>query len=266
MATVYRASTDRRPHVAIKVLSPDLVESAHHVSRFLQEARIMNHVRHVNVVQLFEFVEEAMPRRLAFVMELVEGVALHDLIGARTLSLRQTAEVGRQLADALRAVHDAGVVHRDLKPENIIVGGAVADGDAPLTAKLVDFGVAKVPGMSVNHRTAPGCAVGTPSYMAPEQMAAENVTPATDVYALGEILFEMHTGRRAFAAGDRSIVRRKLLGEIPDLSGLDRRFADIVRRCLSASPDDRPTIAQLDRGLARLSRPDTPWWKRRRAG
>jgi serine/threonine protein kinase len=234
--------------VALKLLAPELAGSAEYVSRFESEARIVNGVRHPNIVDIHDFIKE--PGRVAYVMELVDGPSLGGLLREGPLSVRQAVNVTFQLASALEAVHREGIVHRDLKPDNVLVLASLSSdmGHVP-SVKILDFGIAKTSDGEVSHKTVTGSVLGTPSYMAPEQVAAEPVSPATDVYALGEILYEMVTGQRVFRGDRMAILRGKLSGEAPELSWPDVPGWDLldqlVRACLAPSPAARPSIGAL---------------------
>ena len=236
---------------ALKFLAPELVGSDEYVKRFLSEARIVNSVRHPNIVDIYDFLELDAPKRVAYVMEFVDGPSLGQLLKKRCLSVRQAINVTFQLADALEAVHARGVVHRDLKPDNILVL-APLDGDLSQvpSVKILDFGIAKGSADHVEHKTITGAILGTPSYMAPEQVAGQQVSPATDIYALGEIFYEMVTGQRLFRGDRIQMMTQKLGGQAPELTLPDDLTArdtigDMVGRCLAVQPDMRPTMADL---------------------
>ncbi|MEL6185114.1 MAG: serine/threonine-protein kinase, partial [Myxococcota bacterium] len=247
---------------AIKVLEPRLVDDADYVSRFLREAKVVSALRHPNIVDVFDFIETEAPRRVAFVMELLDGSTLAEVLEQRALSLDETVSAALQLCQALAAVHARGVVHRDLKPDNVMVVGPLeGGGDAAPTVKLLDFGIAKAPNPHAD-RTATGVMMGTPSYMAPEQFAAELPTPATDVYALAELIYEMLTQSQAFPETGLHMMRRKMSGAA-DLSlpatiphrGLLLR---VLQACLRAEPMERPSIADVEHELSTLPASGAP--------
>ncbi len=231
--------------VAVKVLATRLAGDAEYVSRFFHEARVVGEIKHPNIVEILEFIVTEAPKRVAYVMDLVEGVPLSQLLALRRLSAHEALSITMQLAHALEAVHKLEVVHRDLKPENILVEGY--DGGRALSVKILDFGVAKF-GSDVEHHTRTGAMLGTPRYMAPEQLFDEPITPKADVYALGEIFYEALTGRRVFEGDNRAVMKAKssdssVLGlEISD----DVPGADQIRSLLLASlaqdPANRPTV------------------------
>ena len=192
MGTVWRATDlDSGARVAIKVLhtaDPKLNE------RFVREAQILMQVQHPAVVQYVAsgVTIEAL-RWLA--MEWLEGEDLGARLASRVgLTVAESLALARRAAEGLGAVHAAGIVHRDIKPSNLfLVGGQ------PGAVKLVDFGVARLTDMDAR-MTATGTALGTPAYMAPEQLAGKEVTVRSDIYALGLVLYEVFTGKRAFEA------------------------------------------------------------------
>jgi serine/threonine-protein kinase len=259
MGCVYRAvHVEIGREVAVKVLDARLSEDEQYVSRFLREAKIVAAIRHPSIVEVFDFIEIDAPRRVAFVMELLGGASLAKVVGERRLAIDECADLGLQLCSALEAVHGKGVVHRDLKPQNVMVVSSKVDSpSASLSIKLLDFGIAKVPDTLAMHQTMTGVMMGTPIYMAPEQFAAEPATPATDVYALGEILFEVMTGRALFAEHGLRLMRRKLSAAPPtlvlpeDLPGADDWRA-LLHACLRTDPSDRPSLESVRQALSSL--------------
>ncbi|MEM1413383.1 MAG: protein kinase, partial [Myxococcota bacterium] len=257
MGCVYRAEhTELGRPVAIKVLDPRLSEDAGYVARFLREARTVSALRHPNVVDVFDFLETDAPRRVTFVMELLGGTTLRELLRERALGVEETLAAGLQLCSALEAVHAAGVVHRDLKPENVMVVGPLRRDSAAPSVKLLDFGIAKVPDPEAMHQTAAGVMMGTPAYMAPEQFAAEPAPAATDVYALGELLYEMLTQEPPFPGRGLRLMRAKTSGVPPTLAlpsevaagALGRLLAD----CLRTDPAGRPSVPEVRAALLEL--------------
>lgn len=259
MGCVYEAKHTRLGRrTALKLLAPSLCSSDEYVSRFLSEAKIVNDVRHPNIVDIYDFIELEAPRRVAYVMELVEGPSLGGLLKERRLSLRQAINVTFQLIGALEAVHAVGVIHRDLKPDNVLVLGD-ADGDLANvpSVKILDFGIAKSSDADVQHKTITGSMLGTPSYMAPEQIAANPVSAATDIYAIGEIFYEMVSGKRLFRGERMRMLSAKLLGEVPDLVlpaeiPAPESVKELVRWCLALDPEERPSISELANALTEL--------------
>ncbi len=189
---------ERSARVAIKVLSKQTDES---MQRFRAEVRAVSLISHVNIVNLLD-VAELPDGRPYMVMELVEGQSLRD--AAPLSSVETIVRVCAEVLSALEAAHAIGIVHRDLKPDNIMVTRAGH-------AKVLDFGVAKLaPGVGGGNtpRTAEGLTMGTPAYMAPEQVIGGTVDARTDVYTMGVVLFEALTGRRPFTgANDVEVMR-----------------------------------------------------------
>ncbi|MEQ8985790.1 MAG: serine/threonine-protein kinase [Deltaproteobacteria bacterium] len=259
MGCVYEATHTRLGRrTAVKLLAPSLVSSQEYVSRFLSEAKIVNDVRHPNIVDIYDFIELENPRRVAYVMELVEGPSLGRLLKERRLTLEQAINVTFQLVSALEAVHAVGVIHRDLKPDNVLVLGDLnTDLSAVPSVKILDFGIAKSVDGDVDHKTVTGSMLGTHSNMAPEQIAANPVSGATDIYAIGEIFYEMITGSRLFSGDRMPMLSQKLLGEVPELVfPADLPAAESVRElihwCLALDAEERPSIAELANALSEL--------------
>lgn len=241
---------------AVKVLATNLASDSDYVSRFFHEAKVVNDVRHPNIVDILDFVQTDEPKRVAYLMEYLEGPSLSAVLRERRLSVQQAVNATRQLAVALQAVHALGVVHRDLKPDNIIVVGSLdSDLSAEPSVKILDFGIAKIADPSAEHHTATGTMMGTPAYMAPEQVSALETSPATDVYALAEIFYEMVAGRRVFRGDNMVMFKQKLMGETPELPLPDDiAAADEVRTltaaCLNPDARARPSLADVIAALA----------------
>jgi serine/threonine-protein kinase len=206
MGSVYRAEhvAIRRP-VAIKVLHPDFAGDPDHGKRFQREAFVTGRADHPNCVTVSDFgALEA--GGFYLVMELVDGVGLADLLAREErLPARRALHIARHILRGLAHAHAAGVVHRDIKPSNIILARS---GDDPDFAKLLDFGIAKLvegaatpaPAPVDQHITRIGTAVGTPTYVAPEQAVGGAADPRSDLYSLSVVLFEMIAGRPPFRA------------------------------------------------------------------
>jgi serine/threonine protein kinase/tetratricopeptide (TPR) repeat protein len=246
MGEVYRAEDlELGETIAMKTLRAPLrgVESLD--ARFRDEIRLARKIAHPNVCRIFDlFVERpAAGAILFFTMEYLEGPTLAQRLKAGALPVESALAIARQVAAGLDAAHALGIVHRDLKPANIILTPEKAGGER---AVITDFGLAKAlevedgdPG-----QTATGQILGTPDYMAPEQFLGAAVTPATDVFALGLILYEMVAGRRAFPSENavRSAVRRVM--EPPDppslaVEGVPPHWSRAIARALSAKPEQR---------------------------
>ncbi len=231
MGAVYLANQVRlaRP-VAVKILPPDLADDAAFAERFLREARALARLSHPNIVGVFDFGQT--PGGLYyFLMEYIEGPTLRQIVVNRSAEPKQALEIVRQVCDALQYAHDKGVVHRDIKPENVLL-------DRHGRVKIADFGLAKLLGLA---ETAPGSpaagsltgtrqAMGTPHYMAPEQiMGSRSVDHRADIYSLGVVFYELLTGELPlgrFAPPSRKVQ-------------IDVRLDDVVLRTLEAEPDER---------------------------
>ena len=192
-ATTYRATDSilGRP-VALKVLRPELAADATYLARFAREARAAAAVDHPNVVHVFDFGEEEGTYYLA--LQYVHGATLKDVIRERApLPPAEAVRIGGQILRGLAAIHGTGIVHRDVKPQNVLI-------DHLGVARITDFGIVHDTAESDAGLTTHGTALGTPSYMAPEQASARPVTQGTDLYATGVVLFELLTGRLPFSA------------------------------------------------------------------
>ena len=185
MGQVFRAlATSLQREVALKVLPQEMLSPAH-VARFRQEARIMARMAHPQIVPVWDFQTEPFPH---LAMELVPGRDLDRILAFASLPVLRAARIARDVARILQVVHQAGVVHRDLKPGNLLI-------EPSGRVRLVDFGISRL--LEAAFRlTQPGCTLGTPAYMAPEQLQTESdlVDGRTDLYALGLILYEMLVG------------------------------------------------------------------------
>lgn len=240
---------------AIKVLTADFTDDAHTVGRLLNEARVVNDIRHPNIVDIWDFVEQDAPRRVALVMEYVEGPSL-ETFRRDPLDGTQALALSLQLVDAVQAAHARGVIHRDLKPANLLLTfDPRVEPERDVELKVVDFGIAKVAGPHAQGLTVTGTMLGTPAYMAPEQIAGSPApSPATDVFALGAVVYELLTGDRAYPSPRlQETVRMKLRGELPELSPLHvsggTKLLELVKACLHRQPSSRPRLDEVRRAL-----------------
>ena len=244
MGTVYLAdqlSVGRK--VALKVLHGEFTTTEEFVSRFRQEARLAASLSDRNVVTVYDFAQTD-DGRLFIAMEYVDGRTLSDVIkqdGA--LSLGRVVRLASRIASGLRAAHRAGVVHRDIKPQNIMVLGVPGEEDV----KLTDFGIARMRDVGSDARlTRASVIMGTPEYMAPEQIQDGEVTEKTDIYAFGIVLYEMLSGEVPFNARTPAAVLTKHLQERPRPLG-ERRHGSppelerLVMQTLEKKPEDRPS-------------------------
>jgi serine/threonine protein kinase len=263
MGCVYQGVHARLGRVAaVKVLAAHHMADEDLVKRFFREARIVNEVRHPNIVDIFDFVDLESPRRVACVMEYIEGPTLKAVVRRRRMSVVQAVNAMLQLIDALRAVHALGVIHRDLKPTNILVTGNLRGDLSEIpSVKVLDFGIAKIEDATGEHKTASGTMLGTPAYMAPEQVAADTVNTAADIYALGELFYEMVSGRRAFEGSRTDVLKAKVIGAVPPLpmpEGIPSavEIRRLVTRCVAHAFTERPTLAELEAEVRGLSTED----------
>lgn len=251
MSVVWRADDEvLGREVAVKVLSADVSADPMALTRLYSEARAAAGLRHDNVVEVYDYGETqsngvTMPY---VVMELVQGRPLNALLSGGPLPWRLAMLVGTQVAAALAAAHDRGVVHRDVKPANVIVSAG--------GVKLVDFGISAAVGERDNEA---GQIFGTPAYLAPERLSSGMVRPATDVYALGLLLYMMLAGRMPWNASTTTQMLRahryRDPAALPAVPGLPAEVADLVRTCLAKAPSDRPpaiTAARVLRQAAGL--------------
>lgn len=244
MGEVYRALDTRLDRqVAIKVLPSHLSNNPKLKERFDREARAISKLSHPSICTLFDVGHQDGIDYL--VMEILEGETLADALSRGPLPLDQVLRHGAAIADALDHAHRHGIVHRDLKPGNIFLTGQ--------GAKVLDFGLAKslvaepesFEGATVQKvLTAEGTILGTMQYMSPEQLEGRDVDARSDIFALGAILYEMATGRRAFDGASRaSVIAAIMERQPPPISSIQPltppAFEQIVRRCLAKDPSDR---------------------------
>jgi eukaryotic-like serine/threonine-protein kinase len=226
--------------MAIKLLHPQMAAETDVVMRFFNEARVVNEIRHPNIVDIEDFVQSG--NRVYLLMELLEGRDLSTVLDDEgALDPMRVVMIGTQVADALARVHDKSVIHRDLKPDNLFL--TTKDGE-PDFVKVLDFGIAK---FSLEDKvvTRAGLTMGTPEYMAPEQIRAQKLDGRTDVYALGVILYEALTDHRPFEDADYVKILKMHCGE-PVMPPSQRRgdplppaLEAVVMRCLEKNPEHR---------------------------
>ena len=247
MGEVYQARDTRLGReVAIKVLPEDLTENDELRRRFDREARAICKLQHPHVCTLHDVGSERGVDYL--VMEYLEGETLEARLRRGALPVEQLLAIGRQIADAIEAAHRRGIVHRDLKPGNVMLTKA--------GAKLLDFGLARtgagLDGVSgstalpteAKPLTTAGTVLGTFQYMAPEQLEGTEADSRTDLFALGALLYEMATARRAFEGKSRtSLIAAILSTQPPPISQvvpvMPPALDHVVRKCLEKDPDDR---------------------------
>lgn len=247
MGAVYRArhlEMDRP--VAIKVLQQRFVEDEAARTRFLIEARAAVMLRHSNAVSVTDF-GQTPEGSFYIVMELLEGRTLREILSREgPIETARAISMMLQASDAVAAAHDAGIIHRDLKPSNILV---TQSADQPAIVKVLDFGIAKF--TTDEDETTVGNAhsvIGTPRYMSPEQNNGVELTPATDVYSLGVILYEMLTGMAPFTGSTPAEIAEKHKTAAPHpprgiVAAIPEDVERIVLHALEKRPEDRPANA-----------------------
>ncbi len=265
MGSVFEAEHEAiRSRVAIKVLSPELARNQEVAQRFINEARSVNLVQHPSLVRIFDFGE--LPGGETYlVMEYLAGQSLRERIGAGAMALPDVLRLVRQLASALAAAHEKGIVHRDIKPENVII---VPDLEAPAgeRAKLLDFGIAKVresAELADTGDTGQGLLLGTPTYMSPEQcMGSVELDDKSDVYSLGVLLYEMLAGEPPFRSGSGGIGAILLMHMNQPPPPLRERAPQappgllaMVDAMLAKRPASRPSMRQVVAAVEELGAP-----------
>ena len=238
--------------VAIKVLRPDVAQDPRMGERFRSEIKLARKVRHRNVCAIHDYGED---QGLLYIsMEMVEGVDLkRTLRDGGPLPPARAFDVSMQIAEALQAVHDAGIVHRDLKTPNIMI-------DAAGCARLMDFGVAKRLGEGTFTTT--GHVVGTPEYMSPEQAQGHAVDARSDIYALGVVVYEIFTGEVPFRGETPISTILKHINDPPplDKTALPIAVRGVLRRALAKDPAARySTAREMGEALSEArAQPDAP--------
>jgi len=226
---------------AIKVMNPNLVNDTDSATRFAREASNAARILHPNVAAVFDYGEA--DKIVYLVMEFVDGEPLSAILEREgALDPRRAVDLARQIADGLAAAHELGIVHRDLKPDNVIVTHSRNQREIP---KVVDFGIAKaVTGLAQEGLTRSGLVIGTPEYMAPEQLLGDPVDARADVYSLGCILYQMLTGIQAFAGDTREQMIRRRLHEAPPhvrevVPGVPPQLDALIAKLLARSSSER---------------------------
>ncbi|MEU8620384.1 protein kinase [Streptomyces sp. NPDC048623] len=242
MGVVYLGSDRRGQRVALKVIRPDLAEDQEFRSRFAREVSAARRIRGGCTARLVAADLEA--ERPWFATQYVPGPSLHDRVAEEgPLRASDVAAIGAALSEGLVAVHEAGVVHRDLKPSNILL--------SPKGPRIIDFGIAWATGAST--LTHVGTAVGSPGFLAPEQVRGAPVTAATDVFSLGATLAYAAMGDSPFGHGSSEVMLYRVVHEEPQLHGVPDALAPLVRACLAKDPEERPSTLQLSMRLKEIA-------------
>ncbi|MFG3578741.1 protein kinase domain-containing protein [Micromonospora chersina] len=250
MSVVWRAHDEVLGRdVAVKLLSPDLAADPQLLHRIRAEARAAARLRHPNIVEVYDYGEAADgdgPPVPYVVMEVVEGRSLAQLLSGGPLPWRVAVLICAQVAAALAAAHRRGIVHRDVKPANVMVAGT--------GVKLVDFGISATSGDPDGLSEG---LLGTPAYLAPERLEQGAVRPATDVYALGLLLYRALAGRLPWRASTTTQMlaahRYREPAALPDLAEVPAEIGDLCRRCLAKDPGDRPPATEAAAALGAVA-------------
>jgi serine/threonine-protein kinase len=257
---VYLAEDEKTGNpVAIKVMEKPFRDDAAARRRFLQESQAITKIGHPNIVRVLEAGIRASDHAPYLAMEFLFGEPVGTHLrrdGALALDIALPAL--RQAAAALSAAHALNIVHRDVKPDNLFFIGEPGD---PYDLKVLDFGFSK---LQTSHLTAAGIVLGTPAYMAPEQVLAEDVDARADIYGLGMVMYHMLTGRPPFSTGDDVKTLAKQLSSHPPapsarLSTIDGRSEQVISMATQKNPENRyPTMQHFFDDLGRLAHPHVP--------
>ncbi|MEM6532285.1 MAG: serine/threonine-protein kinase [Myxococcota bacterium] len=243
MATVYAASHSViGKKAAVKVMSNRYLFDDSAVTRFVREARAVNEISHPNIVDIFDF-GNTPDGRCFLAMERLNGRSLAERLGDGPLPVEHVIAMGLQICDALEAAHARGIIHRDLKPGNVFFVEQAGD---PIRVKLLDFGIAKVLDETGDDDsvTQTGQLIGTPAYIAPEQVNSEPATSKSDVYSLGIVLFEALTAQRPFRAqGAMNLLVARVKDDAPRLKTVwpecPRKLDTLIASMLERTPERR---------------------------
>lgn len=251
MARVFLAiqqSLDRE--VALKVLSTELVSDSEFCQRFLKEGKTLARVTHPHVVTIFDSGEHQGIYYMC--MELIPGGTLEDRIEKRELTQTRSIEILKQVASALEWCHGKDLVHRDIKPGNVLFR-------EEQTAVLSDFGIAKSISKNTTRMTAAGLTLGTVAYMSPEQASGSQLTPRSDQYSLGAMLYEMLTGSVPFQGTVPEVLVQHLQAPVPDLPAEHQALQPIIERMMAKDPNARfMTLEEMVVALERACPPTGP--------
>ncbi|MFF4479859.1 protein kinase [Streptomyces sp. NPDC001520] len=253
MGRVFLAHSSRGRTVAVKLVQTELAQQAEFRRRFKQEVRAAQRVGGAWTAPVLDADTEAATPWVA--TGYIAGPSLHAIVSeSGRLPERTVRILAHGLTQALRDIHDAGLVHRDLKPSNVLV---TIDGP-----RVIDFGIARaLETVTDGILTRSGAVVGSPGFMSPEQVRGERVTPASDVFCLGSVLAYAATGRQPFGTANSGVhaVMYRIAQEEADLEGLPEGLRDLVTDCLKKAPDDRPSLEALLDRTAGADEDGEPW-------
>lgn len=242
MGTVYRATQDALGRdVAIKVLSPSLGGNEDLVKRFYREGKILSGLNHPNIVNIIDFGSTG-DGMLYMVMEFLKGSTLDENVPATGLSPARVVDLAGQILGGVGAAHSQGLIHRDLKPANIFLAKITGEVEV---VKILDFGIAKAVGEGEQELTRAGFMMGTPGYIAPEQISDSSTSDSRcDIYALGSILYYMLTGLKPYAGKSSHAILTKQMADPPELCdfpsrGLPAGLDGLIRHAMAIEPEDR---------------------------
>jgi serine/threonine-protein kinase len=244
-----------REELILKILNPQFSADETAILRFVQELKVTRSITHQNVIRIYDFLDLGQAHAVS--MEYFPGKDLGKVIlREKSLDPRRTLGIVSQICHGLQAAHDKGVNHRDIKPANLLVG----ENDM---VKIVDFGLASVAQQVGSRLTKSGLLIGTPEYMAPEQISGGETDHRADIYSLGLVIYELLSGKKPFTADTPvKILFQHLEGEAQPLSELvenmPANLEDLVARTMAKSPDDRPQgamelLAEIEGILAGLA-------------
>jgi len=262
MGVVYKAEDTRLGRkVALKFIPDSAMSDPRALERFKREARAASALDHPNICTIYEIDEHQ--GRPFIAMQLLHGMTLRHRIGGKPVPLGALLDWGLQITDALRAAHAKGIIHRDIKPDNVFITETEQ-------AKVLDFGLAKLTAAdllgsemtlsSTNTLTHTGAAVGTTAYMSPEQARGEQLDARTDLFSFGVVLYEMATGKQAFAGPTWAVTVHAILGQAPvalneSVPGLPQRLQQIIDKALVKNREMRyQTAAEIHRDLLQLKK------------
>ena len=245
MGLIYAGQDSTGRRVAVKVVQPQLTHDSAFLARFAREAILLGRVDGACTARVLAADVDADPPYLA--LEYVDGPTLGEHVeahGPMPAELLLPLAVG--LAEALTAIHAVGVVHRDLKPANVVLGAT--------GPKVIDFGIAYL--SDATSLTSSGLVLGSPGWMAPEQFAADEISPASDVFAWASTVLFAATGKAPFGSGSVEAVYYRILNSEPDLSSVAAPLRDVLAQALAKNPAERPSPRQLIEQLSGVTSSD----------